>query len=88
MVGKIDESKEKEFCECCTRQINKTQFDIGCDLKELAFLGAGYVLYFEFIKFCLKFLAAVLLVSAGYNMYTNYAYGTKCIDKSLITDKD
>jgi hypothetical protein len=51
---------------------------------DLAFIGVGYCLYFEFIKYCLLILLTFLMTSGGYNLITNIFYGNNCVEDIAI----
>ncbi len=52
---------------------------MNCGLKELAYIGPGYILYFDFIKFCGIFFSTILLISGLFNIVTNSLYGKNCL---------
>lgn len=49
------------------------------DVIELSFLGSGYPMYFEFIRFCILLMAVLLFFNGLYGLITNGAYGTACL---------
>lgn len=51
----------------------------------MAFVGSGYPLYFDFLKFCSILMLVLLLTSGGYNLYTNYYYGNTCKNPDEVT---
>jgi hypothetical protein len=50
-----------------------------CDTEELSFVSPGYPMYFQYIRFCLIFLATLFLADGIYSMYDNYQ-GSNCQD--------
>jgi len=54
-----------------------------CDPIELSFLGAGYPLFFNYLKFCIKVLLISFLVSGLFNLYTN-SKGGDCLTVQAI----
>lgn len=52
------------------------------------FLGSGYPLYFDFIKFCGIMLLQILIVSGLFNIVTNFLYGTSCVSGDDLINKD
>ena len=54
----------EDICECCGQLVNKKQIDLCCNVRELHFLGSGYVLYFQFVKHAI-FLLLTLLIGVG-----------------------
>lgn len=46
--------------------------------SELAFLGPGFPLYFEFVVFCAVILGIMISVEGIYNIISNYVQGDSC----------
>ncbi|EAR84792.2 transmembrane protein, putative (macronuclear) [Tetrahymena thermophila SB210] len=67
-----------EICPCCDNQIEKQSLNLFDDPIKLLFLGSGYPLYFDFIKQCIYIMIIILLISGGFNLYTNQL-GKECI---------
>lgn len=66
-----------EMCPCCNSQIEKDNLSIKDDPLKLLFLGSGYPLFFDFLKFCIYILITILTISGSYDLYKNYT-GTEC----------
>lgn len=63
-VAQAMKNPKTEKCECCGFPIDAEPFSINCSLKEIAELGAGYPLFFIFIKFLgLSFVGALCIVA-------------------------
>ncbi|KAL4496207.1 hypothetical protein ABPG72_012944 [Tetrahymena utriculariae] len=76
-----------KYCECCARQIQKTNLPLNTDTIELAFLGSAYVAYLEYIKFTARLILTFFFTSGLFNLITNSAFGVDCqspaqLDKS------
>lgn len=41
-------------------EITKVQIPYGEDVKELSYLGSGFPLFYNYLKFCILMLAALL----------------------------
>lgn len=80
-ISNLDDDK---FCMCCARKTDRIKLPMNCDLKELAYLGSGYPLYFGYIKFCAVMLGVILLISGFFNGFTNFHYGESCLEN--VTD--
>ncbi len=74
------------ICPCCTRRVDRSPLPINCSTNELAYLGSGYPLYFDFIKFCGIILLILFASSGAFNLYTNLMMGKDCRTESEITD--
>mmetsp|Transcript_19725 Transcript_19725/g.16887 ORF Transcript_19725/g.16887 Transcript_19725/m.16887 type:complete len:182 (+) Transcript_19725:134-679(+) len=66
-----EKNKTFEVCECCGNPVNLDQIRVCSDLSELYHLGAGYALYYLFVKFAFVFLTITFCISGIYNLYTN-----------------
>jgi hypothetical protein len=55
---------KNEACPCCMGYIEKEPVGYCENSKELAFLGEGFPLFYNFLKFCMVMLAALLLDDA------------------------
>ena len=53
------------------------QLSICCDKMDLAFLGAGFPLYYQYIFFCCLFLTIIIFVMGIYNFSSNLS-GDDC----------
>ena len=52
----------RESCPCCNLPLTAPKFSLCCDLRELSELGAGFPMYFYFVKNALFMLVLVLLM--------------------------
>jgi hypothetical protein len=73
-----------ERCDCCSYVINRKELSVFCDTTEFSFLGSGYPLFFNFIKFCVLVLFLMLLSSGAYNMFSNAVGGDCLTDRQII----
>jgi hypothetical protein len=48
--AELHEVSNAQFCDCCARQVERETLNICFDNESLAHFGAGYPLYFEFLK--------------------------------------
>jgi hypothetical protein len=55
-----------------------------CNNKELAFLGSGFPLYFEFVKSSSLILLILFIISGLYDIVSNGLYGNACINLSEL----
>lgn len=53
-----------EACPCCYGYIEKEQVGYCQNTRELAFLGEGFPLFFNFLRYCLVMLVALILDDA------------------------
>lgn len=53
----------RESCPCCNLPLTAPKFPLCCDLRELSELGAGFPMYFYFVKNALFMLVLVLLIA-------------------------
>lgn len=73
-----EESKEQlDIDPDSGRFVNQTPFPICCGREEMAVLGSGYPLYFEFLEYCCIFMFLAFCISGFYNVYTN-VQGSDC----------
>ncbi|EAR86342.2 transmembrane protein, putative (macronuclear) [Tetrahymena thermophila SB210] len=72
---------QENYCPCCYSIIEKNQFNISCDEKELAFLGVGYAQIFLLNKF-FGFLIVVIFVLGG-SLLLFVKNQINCYDKCL-----
>lgn len=68
----------KKTCRCCGYQIERENLPISCNLDELKFLGSGFPLFYNYIKYCLLILSVLFLTTSIYNIVTNAVYGHFC----------
>lgn len=55
-------------CPCCNTSMEYTLLPLGCDVKELCFLGCAYPFYFYFSKVCLLIIGSVFVLGGALNM--------------------
>ena len=48
-VGSEDKTMAPFFCTCCMKNAHKVDFEMGCNIEDLAEVDIGYVLYFKFL---------------------------------------
>ncbi|CAD8205212.1 unnamed protein product [Paramecium pentaurelia] len=76
-----EEPKKPETCPCCGFEIERKEIPYCDDIKSLKFLGAGFPLFYNFLKFCILLLCLQSLV-ALFNILSNY-HGEFCQQKTL-----
>ena len=59
--------------------------DLHCELKDLAFLGSGYTLYFIFLQYCQMILISLFLSSGLFNSITSFM-GDSCLTEKELLD--
>jgi len=45
--------------------------DINCNTNDLSFLGSGYPLFFDYIRYCIYILVIIFVISGVFNLVTN-----------------
>ncbi|CAD8188436.1 unnamed protein product [Paramecium octaurelia] len=78
-----EEPKKPETCPCCGFEIERKEIPYCDDIKSLKFLGAGFPLFYNFLKFCILLLCLQSLV-AIFNVLSNYD-GEFCQQQTLNT---
>ncbi|KRX03774.1 hypothetical protein PPERSA_04282 [Pseudocohnilembus persalinus] len=78
--------KHQNYCKCCARVSDRQPLPMCTSLNNLAHLGPGYPLYFDYIKFCIVLLLCQLLTSGAYSLFTNYFKGDDCVNDGEITN--
>lgn len=58
---------------------DKEEMSLQENIVNLSFLGSGYPLYFNFIKYCVFIFLILLLTSGDFNLITNWM-GKDCKD--------
>ena len=66
-----------KICPCCGFQIDREEISIFASPMKLEYLGAGYPLFYNWLKCCIILLVILFIGSEGYNLITNY-YGNDC----------
>jgi len=74
-----DEVDISESCPCCNRKIERKQLSIGFTPKDISFLGAGYPLYFVYLKYCVFILLLTFMTSGAFNLLSNILSGKNCL---------
>ncbi|EGR27621.1 hypothetical protein IMG5_192990, partial [Ichthyophthirius multifiliis] len=69
----------QEICQCCGYELNRTKISLMINQKELGFLGAGFPLFYNYLKYCIIMLLSLLLVQGIPNMIIN-GRGNFCHD--------
>ncbi|KAL4494115.1 hypothetical protein ABPG72_016071 [Tetrahymena utriculariae] len=77
------ESKYPEYCACCQRSYKNQRISLFCSLKELAFLGSGIPLYFQFVNTVRNMIVLSGLFSI-YMLYQNIQ-GNYCQNNTIQT---
>jgi hypothetical protein len=49
-------------CPCCLKSLNSTLLPVGCDIKDIYFLGTGYQFYFHYVKYIGIFISSNLII--------------------------
>ena len=62
---------EHDVCNCCGRMVKKCPLALSTNIRQLHFLGSGYVLYFIFIKHAIYMLLALFLGTGLFDILTN-----------------
>jgi len=60
--------------------IDNKPLSVCCGEEDMNFLSPGYPMFFQFVKFCMVVLAAMMLTGGIHNAYTFY-YGESCTDR-------
>ncbi|KRX05998.1 hypothetical protein PPERSA_01076 [Pseudocohnilembus persalinus] len=70
-------------CRCCGRYVQKQELSlITSETTDLDFLGPGYPLFFEFIRYSAIFLCVLILSIGSYNFFSN-GYLNGCTDEQF-----
>lgn len=72
-----------ETCPCCGFEIERKIIGYWEPPNSLSFLGSGFPLFYNFMKFCILILLVQLCIKQFYNIYTNY-HGTYCAEVKVI----
>ncbi|CAD8048026.1 unnamed protein product [Paramecium sonneborni] len=66
-----------ETCPCCGFEVDREQIPYCSDPMALSFLGSGFTLFYNYLRYCILILFITLLTKQLYNLYTNYQ-GSYC----------
>ncbi|CAD8147563.1 unnamed protein product [Paramecium octaurelia] len=66
-----------ETCPCCGFEVDREDIPFCSDPMALSFLGSGFTLFYNYLKYCIIILFIQLIVKQIHNLYTNYE-GTYC----------
>lgn len=68
------------LCKCCHRAIEKKEYKLFCDIKQLAFLGCAYPLYFYYMKQIIIIFTVLLILGGSIKLtFINYGCDENCI---------
>ena len=66
-----------DTCPCCGFEVDRDQIPYCSDPMALSFLGSGFTLFYNYLRYCILILFITLLTKQLYNLYTNYQ-GSYC----------
>jgi hypothetical protein len=75
----------KGVCPCCNKHPIKKRFGLFEPTSELSFLGAGFPLYFDYLKFGISVLT-ISFVIVGVYMCWRFYLGNQCDFKANEAD--
>ena len=80
-----------DVCDCCGYPVENRLIPICCTNKDLLFLGSGFPLFFEFMKYGIGMLFMIMLIAGLYNISTNIdsndcSTGLEIHDKPCVHD--
>jgi len=58
-------------CPCCGFQIEKEELGLLCDPRDFKFLGSGFPLLYNWVKYCILILTVQFTFKGAFNLYTN-----------------
>ncbi|KAL4475819.1 hypothetical protein ABPG72_011380 [Tetrahymena utriculariae] len=67
-----------EKCDCCGRSVEREILNLNSDITKLSYLGSGFPMFFQFLKFCIFFLIVLLGICGIFNLVANANYGDQC----------
>ncbi|EAR89313.2 phage head-tail family protein, putative (macronuclear) [Tetrahymena thermophila SB210] len=85
-VNEIGIVENLQICQCCGQFVQKEHLSIKHDILQLSFLGSGYPMYFEFLKFCIILQTILFFLNGLYGLLTNGAFGTACLSQEEINN--
>lgn len=65
------------------RPVDIVPLDYWCDTHQLDFLGPGYPMFFEFIKYSIYMLIVLILSAGSYNFFSN-SQGADCLTQDEL----
>ena len=75
-----------DVCDCCGYPAENQLIPLCSSSKELLFLGSGFPLFFNFIKYGIGLLFMILMIAGCYNLITNVE-SADCNDSLEILGK-
>ncbi len=85
-MGKTLEEQAINVCDCCGYPAENQLIPLCSSSKELVFLGSGFPLFFNFIKYSIGLLFMILMIAGCYNLITNIE-SADCNDSLEILGK-
>lgn len=73
----MKENEEYEVCPCCMIHVEKRKIELSEDPIVLSFLGSGYPLYFNFIRYSIIIIGVTFLCSGSQILWQNLS-GNDC----------
>ncbi|KAL4478393.1 hypothetical protein ABPG74_006628 [Tetrahymena malaccensis] len=67
-----------EKCDCCGRSVDREILNLNSDITKLSYLGSGFPMFFQFLKFTIFFLLVLFGISGIFNLVANSNYGNQC----------
>ncbi|CAD8055184.1 unnamed protein product [Paramecium primaurelia] len=61
-----------ETCPCCGFEVDREDIPYCSDPMALSFLGSGFTLFYNYLRYCIIILFIQLLVKQLHNLYTNF----------------
>ncbi|CAD8136214.1 unnamed protein product [Paramecium pentaurelia] len=61
-----------DTCPCCGFEVDREEIPYCSNPMALSFLGSGFTLFYNYLKYCILILFITLLTKQLYNLYTNY----------------
>lgn len=59
------------MCECCGYEISRKKIGLNVDVMDLGFLGSGFPLFYNYIKYCCLMLFSLLMIQGVPNLIIN-----------------
>ncbi|CAK64341.1 unnamed protein product (macronuclear) [Paramecium tetraurelia] len=66
-----------ETCPCCGFEVERDEIPYCSNPMALSFLGSGFTLFYNYLKYCIIILFITLVTKQIYNLYTSYE-GSYC----------
>ncbi|EGR31304.1 hypothetical protein IMG5_113410 [Ichthyophthirius multifiliis] len=61
----------QEICQCCGYEINRVSINLMVNIQELGFLGPGFPLFYNYIRYCVLMLFFLFLIQGIPNIVFN-----------------